>query len=280
MSGGPPVRRIDRAALERIIKRAAELQTGSRETGEHLTPEEVLKLGREVGIDEGYLQQAMLEETTRLPEDDPTGLWNRTVGPASVSAQRVVQGDVEGIEGQLLHWMDENELLTLQRQQSGRLSWEPLSGFQAMMRRSTAALGGGKRPYMLARANTVHATIVPLEPGYCNVVLTAELQKVRAGYLGGIGTVLGVTVAGAAAITVMSPFLLVALLPLPFGAGLAYIIGRQYRPVVERTRLGLERVLDQLERGSVKPSHQLPAGGGRLLSGLAEEIRKALNPRS
>ena len=45
-----PIGKIDRAALERIMQRAAELQTGERDIGEGLTPEEVLALGKEVGI--------------------------------------------------------------------------------------------------------------------------------------------------------------------------------------------------------------------------------------
>ena len=57
---------IDRAALERIIQRAAELQTADREIGEGLTTDQVLELGREVGIPGRYLQQALLEERTRL----------------------------------------------------------------------------------------------------------------------------------------------------------------------------------------------------------------------
>ena len=61
--------RIDRAALERIIQRAAELQTAEREMGDSLTSDELIALGREVGIPGQYLQQAMLEERTRLGQD-------------------------------------------------------------------------------------------------------------------------------------------------------------------------------------------------------------------
>ena len=60
MSEGIPAP-IDRAALERIIQRAAELQTAEREIGEGLSTEQVLELGREVGIPGRYLQQALLE---------------------------------------------------------------------------------------------------------------------------------------------------------------------------------------------------------------------------
>ena len=46
MVDGLPAR-IDRAALERIIQRAAELQTADREIGEGLTTEQVMELGRD-----------------------------------------------------------------------------------------------------------------------------------------------------------------------------------------------------------------------------------------
>jgi hypothetical protein len=276
MSGGPPAR-IDRATLERIIQRAAELQTGSRDIGENLSSEEVIKLGKEVGIDEGYLQQAILEESTRVEVPGTGGFWSKSVGPAMLGAQRVIQGEPEDIEAALLRYMDEHELFNIQRQQPGRVSWEPLGGFQAVMRRSTAMLGGGKRPFMLSQTDAVHATIVRLEPGYCNVVLTADLQHKRAGFIGGIGALVGVSAAATAAIAVMSPFLLVALLPLPFGLGAAFAVSRRYRPVVERAQLGLERVLDHLERGAVKPKHELPPPRtSGMLGNIADEIRKAL----
>ncbi|MEP7326228.1 MAG: hypothetical protein ABI836_09800, partial [Gemmatimonadota bacterium] len=275
MAGDPPAR-IDRATLERIIQRAAELQTGTKDIGDNLSPEEVITLGREVGIPEGYLQQAMLEESTRVEVPGGGGFWSRAIGPAMLGAQRVVQGEPEDIEAALLRYMEEHELLAIQRQQAGRISWEPIGGFQAAFRRSTAALGGGKRPFMLSRAGSVSATIVRLEPGYCNVAMTADLDKTRAGYTGGTLALVGASAAAAAAIAVMSPFILVALAPLPFGLGVGYLVARQYRPVAARTQLGLERVLDHLERGSVKPAHQLPARGSGVIGNIAEEIRKAL----
>jgi hypothetical protein len=277
VSSGPPAR-IDKAALERIIQRAAELQTGSHDIGDNLTPEEVVKLGKDVGIDEGYLQQALLEETTRVNIPDEAGFWNRAVGPGLVSAQRVAQGEPEDVEAQLIRWIDENELFAIQRQQPGRISWEPVGGFQAAIRRSSAMLGGGKRPFMLARADGLAATIVRLEPGYCNVVLTATLKKERSAYVGGSITSVAVSVAGTAALAAMSPFILVALAPIPLGLGLGWGIARRYRPVAERVQLGLERVLDQLERGTVKPSHRLPERTPGLLGIIADEVKKALKP--
>jgi len=270
--------RLDKAALERIIQRASELQTGSHDYGEDLTAEEILKLGKDVGIDEGYLQQAILEEQTRADLPEVGGFWNRLVGPGIVTAQRVVQGSVDEVTAQLERVVEENELMVLQRKQTGRLSWEPLGGFQAMMRRSTAMLGGGKRPFMLAKADGVSATIVPLESGYCNVVLTASIKKTRAGYIGGLATMWTASGVSAAILAAMSPFLILAVAPIPLGLVAAWAIAKQYPPIAQRVKVGLESVLDHLERGSVKPQHQLPQRTPGLFGIFADEVKKAIKP--
>ena len=125
MTDGTPAR-IDRAALERIIQRAAELQTSERDIGESLTPDEVLALGKEVGIPGRYLQQALLEERTRLVSASPGGVLERAVGPGEIAAQRVVRGETEAIEQALVRWLEERELFCVQRHQPGRITWEPV----------------------------------------------------------------------------------------------------------------------------------------------------------
>jgi hypothetical protein len=275
MSEGSPAR-IDRAALERIIQRAAELQTGEREMGDSLTSDELIALGREVGIPGRYLQQALLEERTRLGKVAAAGLFERVTGPGQITAQRVVRGTPTEVETDLIQWIDKNELLCVQRRQSGRITWEPIGGMQAAFRRSTAALGSGKRPFMLSRAATVSATIVPLEPGYSHVALSADTRKIRGGYVGAGAALAGVGVAGAAAMVALGAFLPVALLPLPVAFGASYGVLRRFGPAVARIQLGLERALDSLEQGTATPGHQLPDRNGGILGLLADEVRKAL----
>lgn len=275
MSEGVPAR-IDRAALERIIQRAAELQTSERDLGDSLTSDQLIALGREVGIPGRYLQQAMLEERTRLVNVGAAGLFERVTGPGEITAQRVVRGDPDRVEAALLQWIERNELLCVQRQQTGRITWEPIGGMQAAFRRSTAAFGGGKRPFMLSRAATVSATFVALEPGYVHVSLAADTRKVRGEYVGAGAALAGVGVAGAAAMVALGALLPVALLPLPVALGLGYGVLRRYPPAVARIQLGLERALDFLEQGAATSRHQLPEQHAGLLGFLADELRKAL----
>ncbi len=275
MSEGPPAR-IDRAALERIIQRATELQTGERESGESLTSDELMALGREVGIPGRYLQQALLEERTRLGTVGAAGLFERVTGPGRITAQRVVRGDPDATEQLLIQWIESNELLCVQRQQAGRITWEPMGGIQAAIRRSTAAFGAGKRPFMLSRAATVSATIVPLEPGYSHVTLSADTRKVRSEYVGGGAAVATAGLASTAVMVALGALLPVALLPLPFALGVGYAVVRRYGPALARIQLGLERALDFLEDGAAKPHHGLPERSGGILGLLADEVRKAL----
>jgi hypothetical protein len=275
MTEGTPAR-IDRAALDRIIQRAAELQTAERDIGDSLSPDEVMALGREVGIPGRYLQQALLEERTRLANVTPAGAWERVVGPSQVTAQRVVRGDPDSVEVSLLRWVEDNELLCILRQQPGRITWEPLTGFQAAIRRSTAAFHGTKRPFTLSRADTVSATVLGLEPGWSHVALTATARKARTAHLGG-----GAAFAGAGALTailmiVLGAFVPIALIPAPVGLGIGYGFLRGYHPVLARLQLGLESALDSLEQRIPSAGRLPPARPPRIIDLLASEIRKAL----
>ncbi|HEX5387150.1 MAG TPA: hypothetical protein VFW66_10645 [Gemmatimonadales bacterium] len=274
--GEEPPGRLDRAALERIIRRAAELQTSGREIGESLTPDEVMALGRDVGIPRRYLQQALLEENARLPDQPEADAWTRLAGPGVVRTHRVVRGDQAALEQTLLRWMEQQELFCVQRQQPGWITWEPIGGFQAAIRRSTGAIGG-RRPLMLSKASTVSATFTPLEDDYQHVALEADVRPVRTAHLGGAATAVGAGAAASATLVALSALLPVALVPLPIGVAIGWSAVRQYRPVPRRVLLGLERALDQLEQGGVKPSHRIPPRTAGIIELLADEIRRSLS---
>ena len=274
MSKGVPAR-IDRAALERIIRRAAELQTAEREVGETLSSDELISLGREVGIPVRYLQQALLEERSPLGSPTAPGIMDRVAGPGQATAQRVIPIDADHAEQGLLSWMERNELFCIQRQQPGRIMWEPISGFQAAVRRSAAALGAGKRPFMLSRAATVAATILPLESGYTHVSLVADARKVRNEYVASSTALAGAGAASTATMVALGALLPVALLPLPLAFGIGYTVFRRYGPAVARMQLGLERALDALESGADKALPRPPERPG-LMGLLTDELRKAL----
>ncbi|HEY8257223.1 MAG TPA: hypothetical protein VIG08_06165 [Gemmatimonadales bacterium] len=273
MAEGKPAG-IDRPALERILQRAAELQAGERDIGQALSPDDVLALGREVGIPDRYLQQALLEERTRV-DLDPSGPWERVAGPSTVMAQRAVPGTVEKAERSLLGWVEKNELLCVQRQQPGRIVWEPVGGMAAAFRRSTAAIRS-LPPFMLSRADTVSATILPLGTERSHVVLSATARKARAELVGGGAAIAAGGVAGTGLLVVLGALLPVAIAVTPVALVAGYATARRFRAALQRLQLGLERALDHLEHGATRPEHQLPGRRPGVFGLLADEVLKSL----
>lgn len=271
-----PDRRLDRAALERVIQRAAELQAAERDIGDGLTTGEMLALAKDVGIPEAYVRRAMLEEQTRAEAPAPSGLLDHMAGRAVIETSRVVQGDVADVEQRLLAWMERHELLAIQRQLPGRISWEPLGGFAAAMKRSSAAFGGTRKPFMLGKAERVVATVVALEPGFCHVALRAELHRSRSAYVTGTAVAGGVGAASSGVLFALNAFWMAAVAPLPFAVFVGWMALRSYRPIAARTLLGLERALDELEHRVA----ELPAARGEpgFVGYFLKEVRKALDP--
>jgi hypothetical protein len=155
------------------------------------------------------------------------------------------------------------------------VSWEPLGGVASALRRSSAVISGNKS-FMLGRAQLVQAVVTSLEPGMSQVMLTADLRPARAAMIGGASALGSLGIAGGVVLAVMSPFWWVALAPLPVFGVVAWVVARQFRPVAARTQLGLERALDHLERGEVKPSHALPPKAAGILGAVLDEVRRAI----
>jgi hypothetical protein len=130
---------------------------------------------------------------------------------------------------------------------------------------------------MLSHTGTVSARITPLESGYCHVHLTAELRAQRNAYLGGAIAFVSLGLAGTLVLAALNAFWLTLFGPLPVALVAAYGVTRPYGAQAERTRLGLERVLDHLERGRTKPANELPPRS-RVLETIVQEVRKALKP--
>src|SRR3954465_12435710 len=82
-----PAARLDRASLERVLARAAQLQgaTGDASEADQFTEEQLIELGKEVGLSPQHLRQALAEERTgsiARTGDSRAGLF----GPVGASA--------------------------------------------------------------------------------------------------------------------------------------------------------------------------------------------------
>jgi len=270
MAGGKEL--ISREALDRILQRATELQAGEHDIGDGLTDDELLALGKDVGIPGRYLRQALLEERTRVAAAPAEGLWQWLSGPARLSAGRVVPGDRAVVERALAHWMEEEELLQVRRRFPDSTSWEPKRGAIASIRR---ALSSGGRGYALARAGEVAGQVTQLEPGFCHVQLSADVRRERTVRLQGAAFVAMLGLATAAAAIPLGVLMPWALLPLPALLAGSAVILRRHGPENEKIQVSLEQVLDRLEHGEIRPEHALPGPRASAFVRIADELRKS-----
>lgn len=272
---GPPVRRpgpprpVSAAELERIIRRASDLQfrAGASEGAAVLDEAEVVRIGEEVGLEPRYVRQALAEVHAEslvpsLPADSPFAarLW----GPGLVRASRVVPGDRTEVEAKLHAHLRDGELLKQVRARPGRSLWQPAGGLLSTMKRAMDVAGRG---YELAKARSVDLSVEPLEPGRSLVTFTADLRNLRK------DAAVGFHVAFGAAAVPLAVFLVAssgAGLPLLLGtgaAGSAGLAGANWAAAAhtrkrrERTELALQGILDRVEGGEAVGS------GGRRWKG-------------
>ena len=252
-----PSPQLDRAALERVLARAAELQAGSGEPEEALSEEQIIELGKEVGLSAQHLRQALAEERTRvaLPPDEG-GLGARLFGGARVGASRTVPGRPKDVLEAIDTWMQRQECLQTKRQFADRIVWEARRDLLGTVRR---VFNVGGRSYALSRAFEVAATAVAVDTGRTLVRVEADLVPYRrslARQSAGVSA-LGVASAGAlvalhfAALVAAAPAVLVA-------AGALYGARSLNHRIASAAQLSLEQLLDRLERGEItKPQPSL-----------------------
>jgi hypothetical protein len=265
----PPGQRLERAALERVMLRAAQLQAGARDLDEGLTEDDLLKLGAEVGIPAPYIRQALLEERTRLEVPDDRGFRAWLSGPRRLVAERTVPGPAARVRQVLEYWMTTGELLSVKRRFPDQVAWEPQRGAVAAFKRG---FGLGGRDYRLAEAREVVGQVTEVAPDRSHVRLVADLGNTQQAYLGGAAVLAVAGAAGAGILLVLGFAAVVAVLPAPAAVAGGLALARSRSGSLERVQTALEQVLDRLEHGEIK----VAASDEHPLARIAKEIRRQL----
>jgi hypothetical protein len=245
-----PVPRLDRGGLERVLARAAELQSGPGDIDENFTEEQLLELGREVGLSPQSLRQALAEERTRsIVPDEEKGFASGLFGPGRVRAARTVPGHAPDVLSAIDAWMQRQELLIVKRHHADRIVWEPRRDFLVGIKR---ALKVGGRDYALSQAFEVSATVLAVDETQVHVGLDADFRPERSR---STQRVAATSVFGAAAtisLFAMSVTALVAAAPVVLVSAAGLLGARSlYGRAVTRAQLSLEQLLDRLERGEI-----------------------------
>lgn len=247
-SGLPAQQRpLDRSALERVLARAAELQAAESDPSDTILSEnQLLDVGREVGLAPEHLRQALAEERSRAQVPPESGALARVFGPARVHASRTLTADAQSVLGLLDLWMQREENLQVKRRLPDRMLWEPRSGLFADMRR-LVNLGG--RGYYLSRAREVAATVITVATNRVVVRLEADLANIRTERVSSGVALTGVGAAGTATLIALGFFVPIAVIPAGVAVIGGFVLARSHAPHVARAQLALEQLLDRLERG-------------------------------
>lgn len=253
---------LDRGALERVLTRAAELQAHTIEPAEGMSEQELVALGGEVGISADFMRRALAEERTRVDipgEDDAQGgALAGWFGPGFISASRIVHGAPAPLLAALDEWMQRGESMIAKRRFGDRLTWEPRRDFLGNLQRGINFRG---RSYALVAAGEVAASVAAIDAGRTLVRLDADVASARRRSAVGSGVLAGGGVASASGIVGLATMLpegslLVGGLVGSVWAGLGVLaasaVARAQRRKVSRVQLGLEQILDRLERDEIK----------------------------
>lgn len=255
---------LPRAALERVLARASELQAAGAEAPETISEAQLIEIGREVGIDPDHLRLAIAEErgrATTLPETPP-GRIEEALGVAQLATQRAVPGTPEQVLSALDRFMQREEQMVVKRRFGQRVSWERQRNPFAGIARS---LGG--RPADLQKVDEVAATVTAVDGTRSLVRLDADLRLHRKSLRDGtmvLAVVNGLLAAGwilpmtiltsiASGPVDAAPLAVLAATLGTVQAGVSALVWRgikkSFREAVSRTQLRLEQLLDALEHG-------------------------------
>lgn len=252
--GGVREQALSRAALERVLARAAQLQAASGEDDESgaMTEEQLVELGKEVGLSGELLRQALAEERSRTLLPAESGWLASFTGVSAVTAARTVPGTPAAVLGAIDTWMQRSEALQVKRRFADQLVWEARRDIFSVIRRTIPIWGRG---FELIPANDVSAIVAAVGPNRAHARIVADFSVARSRRAtSGAALAFAMLLITAPLIAIgVSPVL--AAIPSALAALLAlFITRRQYRQLVSRAQVALEQALDRLEFADAKPA--------------------------
>lgn len=252
--GGVREQALSRAALERVLARAAQLQAASGEDDESgaMTEEQLVELGKEVGLSSELLRQALAEERSRTLLPAESGWLASFTGVSAVTAARTVPGTPAAVLGAIDAWMQRSEALQVKRRFADQLVWEARRDIFSVIRRTIPIWGRG---FELIPANDVSAIVAAVGPNRAHARIVADFSVARSRRAtSGAALAFAMLLVTAPLIAIgVSPVL--AAIPSALAALLAlFITRRQYRQLVSRAQVSLEQALDRLEFADAKPA--------------------------
>jgi hypothetical protein len=249
----PPGTALTRAALDRVLARAAQLQgaTGEGDDAGTMTEAQIIELGKEVGLSSDAIRQAIAEERSRTLAPEESGALAAVMGASSVTAARAISGSAASVLGALDAFMQRSEGLQVKRRFADQLVWEARRDFFSVFRRTLTISGSG---FELAEADSVSAIVAPVSDAKSHARIVADYsvarrRKVTSTFLAA-AVLFAIIWVPLTAIGV--PVLLVGISASVAVGTLAAAAHFRFRQLIERAHVTLEQALDRLEFADTK----------------------------
>lgn len=237
----PARRTFSTHELEAVIRRAVELQATGR-GDEGVSEAEVVRIGRELGLEPAAVRRAMAEVRGAGPEE--RGALARLMGPGSARAARVVERPAASTTSQVDRYLREKELMVARRRFPDRTRYVRDDSLGAGLARFTRGFSGEPPAIDLRQ---VDVAVSALEADSALVEVGADLSGARTGLAAGavaVGGSLGAGLAVAVWVTPVADPLMLLGLPAfaATWAGMRAIYGAVRRSVGEKLESFLDRV--------------------------------------
>ncbi|MCB0881974.1 MAG: hypothetical protein KDC33_07125 [Thermoleophilia bacterium] len=245
----------DQAA--RALQRAVTLNAERLDrTASDLSLEDLIELGREIGIGEEDVRTAAAVE--RLgSEPDRGGRLVRAAGPRVAEGHEVVDAPAARVAPLLEEWVRVAHCMKVRAREGGATHWEPAAGLAGSLLRGARSIAGES---VLEGIQGITTRVEPVGDGRCVVRVDLDPGSRgkalgRAGVVGG-----GIAVAGVVGAVALAPLWILAV---PVGAATAAGIVATRR----RRAAAAEREIQRLMSGVVygdRPPSALDAMRGRM----------------
>lgn len=235
--------------LERVVRRAAELQSLSGDGDRPAFSEDELKrIAADVGIAAEHVEEALSELRARDLLDDelddhPLLAW--LFGSPVASANRRVVGRKDAVQAAIETQLEDEQGLQPLRRAPGLSVWEPSGGLTDMVERLTDFSG---RRFKLVEAEAVSLNLTGWDRDHVLVRLSADLSEKRKEWMNNWAGGIAVALVVVWAVLDSSWWLWPLLATLGIGGVVVAIldIRRNMRARCRRIRLTLDGILDRI----------------------------------
>jgi hypothetical protein len=163
--------------MKKVVRRAVDLQDGKASgVGEAVSEAEMVRIGRELGLDPATVRRAMAEVRS---EPDKGNVFLRAMGSRFARGQRVVPHPPDDTAAIIEHYLRRTELMVPERRFPDRIRYARDASLAATVGRVTRRFSRAHPPLNVER---VDVTVSALDADSTLVEISADLREKQLGF--------------------------------------------------------------------------------------------------